>query len=389
MNIERAFLKKNKICLDYSTTPISSKTLEEMLPFFQERWGSIASSHSMGSDLIPYVDMALKEIYHHFGAEDSDSFFLTSCAAEAVSQVIMGCYFGITRKTGKNHFLTTNHEEAFILRALQHLSEMKCHSTMMAVNVHGQLTLEALEEAITARTALVSLSWANGLTGVIQPVADLAEVCRKRGVLFHLDASDVIGKLFFRFDELKCDFLTFDGDRFHAPKGTGGLFMRDIKIPPLIFGGNEQAYQRGGTLNTPFLAALKVACHEADSFRDHMGIEIARLRDKFEIKIREEIPEAKVFFKDVERLPHISAIAFPYVASDALLYALQNDGVYAQAGGGRTQQLTRLLTATGVEPSLAACAVSFSFSRATTEEEIDQAIPIIIKHAKRLKAISP
>jgi cysteine desulfurase len=362
------------------TTPLSSKVLEEMLPFFKEKTeGEIAEA----------VEKSLEEIYRLFGALQEDAFILTSSAAEAISQVISGSYFEVTRKTGKNHFLTTTIEEASILRAIQQLEEMQCCGKMIAVNSHGQLSPAALEEAITPRSALVSLAWANPLTGVIQPIAELIEVCRKKGVLIHIDASDAIGKLFFRFDALACDFLTFDGDRFHGPKGSGGLLIkRGISIPPLIFGGSEQKYLRGGTLNLPTLVGVKTALQEAFDSLDHMGTEIARLRDQLETGIIRGFPDAQVFYGDIDRLPHISAIAFPGIASDALLYALQRQQLMASAGGGRYQPLSRLLTAAGVEPVIAGSAISFSLSRETTEEEINRAISLIVENAKKLRMIS-
>ena len=216
-----------RIYLDNSsTTRPSDKTVAKMLPFFNEKWASPTSPHVMGQELHPYIEESLRYIYTLLDAKEADHFVFTSSGAEAINHVFQAVYHDVTRLTGKNQFVTSNLEEAPAMMAANRLEECGCVGKMVKANASGQLTSRAVEDMITPRTALVSLSWANGLTGVIHPIADIAALCHAKGVLFHVDATHVLGKLFFQMDEIKPSFITFNGDHLHAPKGTGGLLSK-------------------------------------------------------------------------------------------------------------------------------------------------------------------
>jgi cysteine desulfurase len=261
------------------------------------------------------------------------------------------------------------------------LQKLDCAVKLLPVDACGRIRKEVLEEAIKPRAALVSLSWASSLTGVIQPIEDLARICRAKGVKLHVDASAVIGKLFFRFKDAEIDYLTFDGDRFHAPKGSGGLFCRkECPLQPLVMGSPN--------MNVAALVALGYAIEEAQQRFDALCTETARLRDQFETAILQVFPDARVFFQEIERLPTTSVIAFPGVAAEALLYALNRQGIYATIGGGNSQKLEHVLNACGVDVGLSGSAVSFALSHETREEEIDRAVAIIGKTALHLRAIT-
>jgi cysteine desulfurase len=260
---------------------------------------------------------------------------------------------------------------------------------MVNSNKAGQVTAQAISEAITPRTALVSLSWGNGLTGVVNPVGDIAKLCKERGIRFHLDATHVIGKLYFEQDEIGAHYITFNGDHLHAPKGTGGLFIQaGTKCSPLIVGGIEQTGFRAGSFDIPGFIALGQAAKEAKENRDLLCTEVARLRDKLEMGIVAGYPDAVPFYADQERLPNCTTIAFPGIANEAMLYALNRKGVYACIGGGSYQQIGLILMGAGVEEVLAQTAVSFSLSRETHEEEIERSIEIVVETAKKLRKLS-
>jgi cysteine desulfurase len=212
-------------------------------------------------------------------------------------------------------------------------------------------------------------------------VADLADACHAKGVRLHVDASYVIGKLYFRFEDIPIDFLTFDGSLLHAPKGTGGLLIKEKTLlsSPL---SSTTGISVGG------VSALSVALKEGMGMFDHICLETARLRDKLERGVQEGFPQAHVLFQTVERLPNCCAIAFPGVASDALLFLLHRKGVYASLGGGHCQKLSHILMACGIEDTLSQCALSFSLSFDTKEEEIDYAIKTIIECVWKLKNLS-
>ena len=164
---------------------------------------------------------------------------------------------------------------------------------MVHADKSGRITAESIAEAITPRTALISLSWANGLTGVVNPIAEISSLCKERGILFHLDATHILGKLFYDLEEVGADFITFNGDHLHAPKGTGGLLIRHgVKCSPFILGGIEQAGHRAGSFNVPGLVALGVASRELIDCRDLLCTETARLRNQLENEMIAGYPEA-------------------------------------------------------------------------------------------------
>lgn len=367
----------------------SERIISAMIPFFTEYWGAMSSPHHKGQQLYPAVEAAYREIYRLFGNHEKDTFILTSSSAEAINQTILSAYFDITLSTGKNHFVTGITDDAPMILALGRLEKVHCVGKMVQVNQDGLVTASALGDVLTPRTALVSLSWAHGLTGVVQPIAEISKVCKERGILFHLDVTHALGKLYFEWEDLGADLLTFNGPQLHAPKGTGGIYLREgVRLTPLIVGGIEQGGYRAGDLDIPGLIALGEAAKEMIESRDYICTEVARLRNKMETEIINQVPEAKVMFSDQERLPHCSTMAFPGIPNEAMLYALHRQGLYANIGGGNFQQIGAILLSCGIAEDLAQTAISFTLSRETTEEEIDLAIETIVQTTKKLRKLA-
>lgn len=367
------------VYLDNSTTARpSGEAVSKMLTYYSEKWGTLTQPHKMGQELFADFADALKAVYALLGATEHDAVILTSSGAEAVNQAILSTYQDVSLVDGRNHFISSVIDEAPSLMSLHRLESFGCATTYLKPTPEGIITPKSLVEAITPRTALVSLSWASGLTGVVQPIADLAEICKSRGIRLLVEATHVLGKLFFDLKELPITFLAFNGEQLHAPKGTGALYIRQgIHLKPLITGGIEQAGMRAGSINIPAVAALGVACKQTLEARDYLCTEVARLKMHFEKEIIQRIPQSKVLFEYEERVPNISAIAFPHVQSEALLFLLSRKDVYASMGGGGQQQISYLLQACGLSKTIATCALSFSLSRETTQEELDRALGII------------
>lgn len=358
-----------------------------MQPYFIQKWGTPTAPHETGQQLLPAMREAYSRIYALLGAADEDTVLFTSSGAEGVNHVVLATYLDLTRETGLNHYVTSGCDEASVIMAMERLEHLGCSTTLVPVNREGIVTPEALGDSFTPRTALVSISWANGLTGVVQPVADLAEVCRERGILFHLEASHVLGKIDFDLSEISPDLVSFGGHLIHAPAGTGALWIRaGLEISPLIVGGHEQAGYRGGAFSVAGLIALGVAAQEALEGRDLIGTETARLRDRLETGLVEV--GGRLLLQEGERLPTTCLIAFPGVASDALLYRLDQEGISASFGGGAYQQLSLQLAAAGVKGPLTECAVSFCLSRETSESEVDRAIEVIGRTVRQLQKLS-
>lgn len=378
----------DRIYLDnITTTKPSAQSLQAALPFFESSFGAVSSPHLMGQELSSQIEKSVQVVYDLFGAESDAQFVFTSSGAEAVTQVIHSVYREVVRKSGKNHFVTRSIDEAPAIFAISKLEEEECHLRMAIVSSHGYVTREAVEDAISPRTALVSMSIASALTGVLQPVEEIAALCKERGILLHLDVTHAVGKADTFFSH--ADFLTCNGEQFHAPKGTGILLAKKSAVlHPLIYGEGEQEWHRGGSFNMPLLAALGQASLEAGQHQNLYCTEVARLRALFEIGLVQAYPEAEVLFQDEERLPHCSVIAFPGIHSELLAFALSRKGVYACMGGGPFQQMEKVLKACQVEPRLAMSALSFSLSKETQEAEIERAIILIADVAKRLRRVS-
>jgi len=365
------------------------QAISSMMPFFSDKWGVPSAPHRGGEEILPAIVESYRSIYALLGAREIDDFVFTSSAAEAINQVILATYFDVTIPTGKNQFLTSHIDEAPGIMAIGRLEALGCVGKMVSPNKKGQVTAEILAEAITPRSALISLSWGNGLTGVINPLEEIVALCKERDILLHLDITHPLGKLEFNFGESGVSFVTFSGEHIHAPKGTGGLCMlAGTKCSPLIMGGIEQGGFRAGSYNIAGLVALGQAAKEAVESRDLLCSEVARLRDKLEMGIVAHYPAAVPFYCDQDRLPHCSAIAFPGIVNEAMLYALNRKGIFANIGGGSFQQIGLLLTAAGVSQELAECAINFSLSRETSEDEIDKAIEVIVATAKHLRTLS-
>jgi cysteine desulfurase len=335
------------------------------------------ASQRLNQEMLFAADEAAQTILQCLGAKSSKLLF-TSSGAEAISHVLFSTYLDVVRETGRCHFLTTGIEDFSVLMALKHLKKLECHTKMLPVDEAGRLRAEVLEEAIGPRTAMLSIALSSPLTGVIQPIADLARICKEKDILLHADVSCALGKIFFSFEDFGIDFLTFEGSLFNAPKGTGGIIVRQgVSLSPFIHGN--------APFNVPLFTALSAAMKDKEGKLDYFCTEISRLRQKFEETIKEEIPEARVFFQEVDRLPNTSVVAFPKIASELLAFHLQRKGVFASFGGGMNQHLSSVLRTCGISADLALCSLSFALSHETTEEEIDRTLSILIETVQELR----
>lgn len=371
------------------TTRPSERTISAMMPYLTEKWGTPSAPHKIGNAVIPAIEESLRAIYALLQASDDDDVIFTSSGAEAVNQVLQAAYFDVTMATGQNHFITSQIDEAPAIMGIGRLEQLGCNGTLVKPSPTGVLTAEAIADAITPRTALVSLSWANGLTGTVNPIHEIAQVCRERGIRFHIDATHALGRLYFDREDLGADFITFNGDNLHAPKGTGALWIRSgARCSPFIIGGIEQAGHRAGSYSIAALAALGEAAKEAVEAQDLLGTEVARLRDSLEEQVLAQLPQTTIFFRDQERLPNITAMGFPKIANEAMLFTLNQEGLYGCIGGGSFQQIGIVIHACGIPESDAHTAVSFALSRETSQSDIDKAAAIIVNAAKQLQSLS-
>ncbi len=361
----------------HNATPPLAEVVETFSRMAKEYWGTISSFHFIGQQPMYPLQKSVNSLFDKLGAQAKDELFLLR-GEEAIWSLFFHTYLQVSRESGKTLFLTAEGQEMSEIRLCSQMEELGCSHKLIPLNAKGQVTRQALEAAITSRTALFSISWANGLTGVIHPIEDLAAVCKEKNILFHVDASYILGKRFFRFQDLGAHFLTVDGAAIQSLQDTGLLFIKEgtsvrlERVPPSI----------------AFASTLAVAVEERQSKFEHYCMEIARLRDFLEEGILEGCSEAIILFKEADRLPNVTVISFPGVYAESLLFLLNSKGIYASFGGGKFQLLETVLLSAGIERKFARCALSFSLSWNTTEEEIEQAIERIIACATQIKRCS-
>lgn len=357
------------------------KAVEAYSQHMETHFGSLLSPHDLGQGQIEAVNHNLHCLYDLFGAEGVDSFLYASSGAEAIAQVLYSTYFLDVQAGGKTTILTTPFEEAPTLLTCSDLKKLGVQHKTVPFNAEGQIDLKTFKKALTKEVSLVSLSWANALTGTLHPIEEIVELCKKAGVPLHLDVTAVLGKVHFYFNDLGATYITFDGGRVGAPKGIGGLFVREDAPFFELVRGKEPVHPPG-------LAALKIAVEETLTQFDHINLETMLLRDHFEADLLKACPEAKLFFQDAARLPNIAVVAFPGVDSEALMFTLQENGLYASFGGGLFPKLASLLEGCNIDPKWAYSALSFSLSHTTTKDEIEKAVELISDQVKAHRQIS-
>ena len=325
------------------------------------------------------IQHAFSTIRSFIGAHAQDHFVLTTSGAEATLQVCMSAIIDYLSQNKKNHILTTSTETS-ILSLQKPLQKLGYSIQILPLNKKGQLTKKNVETALSSQTGLLSFSAANNYTGIIHPFWELAELCHNKKVLCHVDISGILGYIPFQFSQIPIDYITFEGTLLRGPQGSGGLCVhRNREFTPFIPKTN---------LHIINLLGLSMACDEMQQSDDIVSMEIARLRNLLEEEICKALPEVKIVFQEVDRLPSITAIIFPGISSELLAFHLHESGVMISFDENNSKNLEHLLTTIGIDPLEAQSAISFSLSQHTTEQEIRRAIEIIVDCAQKCRTYS-
>lgn len=382
---ERVYLDNN------ATTIMDPKAKELMDEFFCQKYGNPNSLHSFGTETHKPIREAIDKLYKGINANDRDDVIVTSCATESNNWVLKGVYFDLLRDGEKNHIITTQVEHPAILATCKFLEGLGVRVTYLPVNEFGLINLEDLENAITPRTALVSVMWANNETGIIFPIKEIGRICKSHGVLFHSDGVQAIGKIPVNVQEAGVDFLSFSAHKFHGPKGIGGLYIRDgVSLTPLLHGGEHMGGRRSGTLNVPYIVAMGEAMRLANDSLEYEDTHVRGLRDKLEDALS-QIPDTLVIGARKNRVPNTLLVSIRGVEGEAMLWDLNKAGIACSTGSACASEdleANPVMSAIGADKELAHTAVRISLSRFTTQEEIDYAIDIFKKSIERLRTIS-
>jgi cysteine desulfurase len=384
--MERIYLDNN------ATTLVDPLVKDAMEPFFTQQYGNPNSLHSFGTEVHPYMRLAMDRLYAGIHAGDEDDIIVNGCATEGNNTVLKAAYFDIIRNSGKNQIITTQVEHPCVANTCHFLESLGVEVLYLPVNTDGIVDGNMLKQYINPdKTALVSIMWANNETGLIFPIKELSAIAGENGVLFHTDAVQAIGKVKVDVRETPVDFLTFSAHKFHGPKGAGGLYVRKgLKITPLLHGGEQMGGKRAGTVNVPGMIGMGLAMELANRNLDYEQKEVRRLRDKLEDAIA-AIPETEVIGRRDLRTPNTILISIRGVEGEAMIWDLNQKGIAASTGSAcasESLQPNPTFIAMCINTELAHTGIRLSLSRFTTEEEVDYAIDAVRKSAERLRSIS-
>jgi cysteine desulfurase len=372
-----------------ATTKVAPEVLEAMQPFLTDRYGNPSSAYTFGGKVARDIREAREQVASILGASPEEIIF-TSCGSESDNTAIMSAL-----STGKDkmHIVTSRVEHPAIKVLCNELAKQGYRITEIPVDKEGHLDMDQYKENLTPDTAIVSLMWANNETGVIFPVEEAALMARDRGILFHTDAVQAVGKIPIDLQNSAIDMLSISGHKLHAPKGVGVLYVRKgTKFSPFLIGGHQERGRRGGTENTASIIALGKACELAAKRMEEENTRVKALRDRLEKDLLNRIPNSRVNGGGAERLLNTTNISFEYIEGEAILLLMDEFGICASSGSACTSgslQPSHVLRAMGVPFTMAHGSVRFSLSVYNTEEEVDFVLDKVPPIIEKLRGLSP
>jgi cysteine desulfurase len=375
-----------------ATTRTDPRVVEAMLPFFTERFGNAASrTHRFGWEAQEAVDQAREEVAGLMGAQAREIVF-TSGATESNNLAIKGAA-GMHRRQG-NHLVTAATEHKAVLDPCKRLEREGFQVTYLPVDRHGQVTAAQVEDALTEQTILVSIMAANNEIGTLQPIGDIGRVCKRRGVLFHTDAAQAVGKIPLDVEALGIDLMSLSAHKIYGPKGVGALYVRRrgprVRLEPLLDGGGHEGGLRSGTLPVPLVVGFARACGLCRELMEGESKRLRSLREQLRQGLEEQLDFVSCHGHPTQCLPGTLNMSFAYVRGEALLMGLTDIAVSSgSACTSASVEPSYVLRALGVPDDLAHSSLRFGLGRFNTEEEIVFAIDAVVRTVNRLRAISP
>ena len=375
-----------------STTRMDPRVLEAMLPYFTEHFGNAASrTHAFGWKAEEAVEQAREQIALFVGASSREIVF-TSGATESNNLAIKGVA-AMARPHG-NHIITEQTEHKAVLDPCKRLERDGFQATYLPVDSYGQVSAQQVADAVTDKTILVSIMAANNEVGTLQPIAEIGQVCKEKGVLFHCDAAQAVGKVPFDVETSRADLVSLSGHKIYGPKGIGALYVRrrhpHVRLEPLFDGGGHERGMRSGTLPVPLIVGFGLAC---DLCRQAMPEEAQRLRslrERLQAGIMNFLADIYLNGHPSERLPGNLNLSFAHVQGEALMMAMKTVAVSSgSACTSASVEPSYVLRAMGVPDDLAHSSIRFGIGRFNTQEEIDYVIQAVIQAVEHLRSLNP
>ena len=375
-----------------ATTRIAPEVLEAMMPYLSDYYGNPSSMHTFGGQVGRAVARAREQVAALLGADPGEIVF-TSCGTESDSTAILSA---LQTYPEKNHVVTTRVEHPAVKNLCENLelfTGRKYHTTRLHVHSDGTLDVQRFRDSLTDETVIASAMWANNETGVLFPVEEMARITRERGILFHTDAVQAVGKIPLNLRDSAIDFLSISGHKLHAPKGVGVLYVRKgTPFVPFMNGGHQERGRRGGTENVASIIGLGRACELAAAKMEEENTRVRALRDKLEHGLLTSVPKALLNGHQELRLPNTANISFEYVEGEAILLHMNQLNICASSGSACTSgslEPSHVLRAMGVPFTAAHGSIRFSLSVYNTEEEIDFVLAHMPPIIEKLRALSP
>lgn len=382
----------NNIYLDYqATTPVDKRVIDKMIPYFGEIYGNPHSrNHSFGWEAEQAVEVARENVAKIIGANPKEIIF-TSGATESNNLAIKGLadFYG----DKKNHIITCVTEHKCVLESCRLLSERGFEVTYLQVNKDGLIDIKDLESKITDKTLLVSIMGVHNEIGVIQPLKEIGEICRKNSVFFHTDCAQAIGKIKVDVNEMNIDLLSISGHKIYAPKGVGALYVRRkprVRITAMMSGGGQERGMRSGTLSPALCVGLGEACRICADEIDEESKRITKLKNIFLEGIHGECADIFINGSETNRVPGNINLSFAYVEGESLMMGIKNLAVSSgSACTSASLEPSYVLKALGVSEELAHTSLRIGIGRYTSEKDIRNAVKVIVNEVKRLRNLSP
>lgn len=372
-----------------ATTRVDPQVVEEMLPYFSDLYGNPSSMHYFGGQVGKKVVKAREQVAQLLNCDPSEIIF-TSCGTESDSTAIKGT---LGSYPDRKHLVTSRVEHPAVLNLCRHLNKNGYELTEIPVDKKGNINLDDVEAAITDNTAVVSIMYANNETGVIFPIEEIGKIVKSKGVVFHCDAVQAVGKLPLDMSRSTIDLLALSGHKLHAPKGIGALYIRKgTKLTPFIMGGHQERGRRAGTENVPYIIGLGKAAELARVHIDDENTRVKALRDRLEQEIIKRCPDTQINGGRENRLPNTTNISFEYVEGESILLMLSDKGIAASSGSACTSgslEPSHVLRAMGIPFTFVHGSLRLSLSRYNNEEDVDYIIEHLPPIIKRLREISP
>jgi len=383
-----------RIYFDHNaTTPVHPDVKTAMLPYYEELFGNASSVHSYGREAREAIDNAREQVALLIGAKSPTEIVFTSGGTESDNHAIKGvAYYNLYRDKG-NHIITSPIEHHAVTNTCEYLAKRGFEVTYLKVNKYGEIDLNHLSDSVKDTTMLISVMHANNEMGTIQPMAEIGKIAKERGILFHTDAVQAVGKIPVDVNELGVDLLSLSAHKIYGPKGIGALYVRrGIKIDSLLHGGHHERNRRAGTENVPQIVGLGKACELAKMRLGTEGERLWQLTEKLRIGLHEKLDFVHQNGHPEKRLPGTLNLSFEFIEGEGLILNLDMLGICVSTGSACTSgslEPSHVLTAMGAPPELAHGSVRFSLGAENTEEEVNYALEAIPTIVNRLRNMSP